>query len=226
MNIENIGIPKIHLSAEEAELIGDSKWILTKHNVIKKVYMLFGEMNEVMKNEIAALADLLGDVNCLNGKISRGESYQLLPYVILDYPSSFNKNNIFAIRTMFWWGNFFSITLHISGDNKIKFIHNTPETLFFLKKNNFFICVNSEEWQHDFEEKNYLPAAKFTDNDFECIIKQPFFKVAKQLSVKHWDEAPDFILNGFKEILKLLQINFQGGKKDLLSGFPITGSDL
>ena len=30
-------------------------------------------------------------------------------------PAVFSKENIFAIRTMFWWGNFFSISLHVSG---------------------------------------------------------------------------------------------------------------
>ena len=48
-------------------------------------------------------------------KIAKGENYLQLPYVLLDYPRCFDKENIFAIRTMFWWGNFFSITLHLSG---------------------------------------------------------------------------------------------------------------
>ena len=49
-------------------------------------------------------------------KITRGENYQLLPYVILDYPRCFQKEQVFAIRTMFWWGKGISITLHVSGN--------------------------------------------------------------------------------------------------------------
>jgi hypothetical protein len=83
---------------------------------------MFGGINEMMKKELASFDHLFGDIQCLNGKISRGENYQLLPYIILDYPSYFSRNNIFAVRTMFWWGNFFSITLHLSGDHKINLL--------------------------------------------------------------------------------------------------------
>lgn len=217
---------KIQLSAEEAELINSTEWILTKHRVIKKVYKMFGGINEMMKKEFTSFDYLFGDIQCLNGKISRGENYQLLPYIILDYPSYFSRGNVFAVRTMFWWGNFFSITLHLSGEHKIKFVNSNPAFLSFLQEHKFFICVNEEEWQHHFEEKNYLSAAELTYSVFECVIKQPFFKVAKQLPVKQWDNAQSFIMNSFKEILELLQISFQGDKKDPLPGFPTTGSDL
>ncbi|MEO6453687.1 MAG: hypothetical protein ABIN97_06450 [Ginsengibacter sp.] len=208
-------ITKIQLSAEEAELINNTEWILTKHRIIKKVYEMFGEINEMMKKELMLFDHLFGDISYLSGKITRGENYQLLPYIILDYPTDFIKNNILAIRTMFWWGNFFSITLHLSGDHKAKFINSNPALLLFLKENHFFICVNPEEWQHDFVEKNYLSATVFTCSAFAVVIKQPFFKVAKQLPVKQWDNAQSFIINSFKEILELLKINFPGDKKDL-----------
>ena len=54
-------------------------------------------------------------------KISKGENYKGLPWLVLDYPRYFNKEDIFAIRTLFWWGNFFSITLHISGKYKMRY---------------------------------------------------------------------------------------------------------
>ena len=43
---------KLRLSAEEMELVNNREWILTKHRVIKKVYEMFGEINEMMKNEV------------------------------------------------------------------------------------------------------------------------------------------------------------------------------
>ena len=128
---------KIHLSAEEAELIDNTEWILTKHRVIEKVYQVFGQINERMKNELSGFDHLTGDIQCLNGKISRGENYRLLPYIILDYPSYFKKNNIFAVRTMFWWGNFLASPFIYQEIIKIKFVNNNPALLLFLQKNNF-----------------------------------------------------------------------------------------
>ena len=218
---------KIQLSADEMNLVNNREWILTKHQIVKKIYEMFGEINDIMKKELIYLNHLFPEnIRYQGGKISKGENYQLLPYVILDYPSFFWKNNIFAVRTMFWWGNFFSVTLHLSGHHKTKFINNNPALLSFLKKNNFSICVNEEEWQHHFEEGNYVPATLISGYAYQQSIEQPFFKIAKKLSLTEWNRAYDFIMESFKEILDLLQINFQGGKKDLLPGSPITGSGL
>ena len=48
-------------------------------------------------------------------KISKGENYRGLPYVMLDYPRLFGREEVLAIRTFFWWGHGFSVTLHLKG---------------------------------------------------------------------------------------------------------------
>lgn len=218
---------KLQLSADEITLINNKEWILTKHQIIKRIYEMFGEINDIMKKEIKYLDHLFPEnIRYQGGKISRGENYQLLPYVILDYPSFFWKNNIFAVRTMFWWGNFFSVTLHLSGHHKTKFINNNPSLLSFLKKNDFSICINEEEWQHHFEEGNYIPATVISGDVYQKSVEQPFFKIAKKISLSELDGAYDFIMDNFKKILELLQINYQGGKKDLLPGSPRADSGL
>jgi hypothetical protein len=217
---------KIQLSSEEAALIENTEWILTKHQVIKKVYDLFGHIHGTMQEELKSFNYLLSDMKIMNGKISKGENYKLLPYVILDYPSQFARDNIFAVRTMFWWGNFFSVTLHVSGDNKKKFIGNSPGIISFLKRNNFFICINEEEWEHHFEDDNYIQAEALSDDTFNQIMKKPFLKIAKKLSVKKWTDVNTFIMDSFYEMLGFVQLNFPNGEKDLSPGSPIIGSDL
>jgi hypothetical protein len=209
-------IAKIQLSPQEMELVQNSEWILAKHSIIKKVYGMFGDLNELINAEPESFNYLFPEKNKnQNGKISKGENYRHLPYVILDYPAFFDKENIFAVRTIFWWGNFFSVTLHLSGIYKQKFIHNSHELLSFLQKNNFFICVGEDEWQHHFEEDNYIPASTIVLNEFETIIKKDFFKVSKKISLSEWENAKEFIINSFRKIMQLLSINYPGGKKDL-----------
>ncbi len=93
---------KIQLSAEEAELVNNTEWILTKHIITKKIFEMFGDLNEIIKKETESYYYLFPDnIKHQNGKITRGENYQLLPYLILDYPSFFQKETVFAVRTMF-----------------------------------------------------------------------------------------------------------------------------
>lgn len=219
-------LPKIQLSAEETELINNAEWFLAKHSVIKKVYELFSHLQTVMQTEIRCYKYLFReDIKNQKGKITRGESYLLLPYVVLDYPT-FWKNDILAIRTMFWWGNFFSVTLQLSGVEKEKFTADPTIAFSYLQKNDFFICINEDAWQHHFEEDNYKGASTLSLTEFELILKNPFFKIAKKISVKEWKKTPDFVIKAFREILVFLTINYPIDKKDLSPEFPKAGSDL
>jgi hypothetical protein len=217
---------KIHLSAVETELIQNKEWILTKHVIIHKVYRLFGELNEIYKQiseqEEIHLQELYKNAG---GKISKGENYEGLPYVMLDYPALFSRENIFAIRTMFWWGNFFSITLHTSGE-KFKLKGDFFKLLAYLRENNFFVCVNEKEWHHSFELSNYIAAKELDQQKLEQISNKNFFKISKNLELNKWDEAPEFLEKSFREIIGFIKISFPAGGKVLSPGFPKAGSGL
>ncbi len=217
---------KIQLSPEEKELLNNTQWILTKHAVIQKVYEMLGHISELLKEEIFTTAQFLPpEAKRSAGKISKGENYKSMPYVILDHPAVFNKENILAVRTMFWWGNFFSTTLHLKGIYKME-IRQLHASLSYLQKNNFFICINEDEWQHNFEEENFKPASSITEIEFMAISRKPFIKIAKKISLPGWDVVPEFVLNTFKEMMEWIQISFQDGKKDLLPGTATNGSGL
>ena len=208
-------ITKIHLSPQEMELVNNTEWILAKQQIIKKVFEMFGDLIEVMKKAAIPYHPLFPEsMRSGNGKITKGENYRSLPYVMLDYPAFFEKENILAIRTMFWWGNFFSITLHVSGIHQQKFKRAEQDMLAFLQKNNFFICVNGDEWQHHFEPDNYIPAVQVSLLQFQELLNRDFFKVSKKVALSRWEHAGDFIANAFGEILQLLEISCQGGKTD------------
>ncbi|MEO5782096.1 MAG: hypothetical protein ABIQ07_02435 [Ginsengibacter sp.] len=220
-------ITKIQLSPQETELVANTEWILAKQGIIKKVYAMFGYVNELIKTEAAPFNYLFpGNIKNQNGKISKGENYKQLPYVILDYPAFFERENIFAIRTMFWWGNFFSVTLHLSGIFKEELDNKNPVIFSFLQKNNFFICINKNEWEHHFEEDNYKHTSAITLQQFEKINQKDFLKISKKIALQQWNETNDFVINSFREIMQLLQISYQGDKKDLLPGSPKVGSGL
>ncbi|MCW3090742.1 MAG: hypothetical protein JWP81_1811 [Ferruginibacter sp.] len=219
---------KIALSAKELELVCDKEWILTKHSIIEKVYRLFGELSVAMQEQVAKNAAFL-PVEALepNPKISRGESYKDLPYVMLDYPRHFTKDSTVAIRTFFWWGNEFSIHLHLSGNQLKKALPALKQGFTSFQKNDYWVCINENPWQHHFETDNYLPLKNYTANDFEKLLQEkPFIKIAKRISLQHWDTAPEFLRIHFIEMLVLMQTNFPVGERDLSPGIPITGFDL
>ena len=98
---------KIRLSDAEKELFSNAQIILTKNSIVQKTVLLLEEVQAVLVNENS----LRNYQISTSPKISKGENYLGLPYVILDYPRIANDDNLFFIRSMFWWGNFFSSTL-------------------------------------------------------------------------------------------------------------------
>ena len=205
---------KIHLSKYETEVITDTGWILTKQAIIEKIYSFFGEMHEVYK-AISICEKKFAEFHLLkNGKISKGENYLGLPYVILDYPASFKRENIFAIRTMFWWGNFFSITLHISGKKRMHNI-NFQNLLSLLKEQDFFVCINEDEWQHNFDSTNYITVNKIDKKQWDLVCTKDFFKISKKIELASWNETPQFLEKSYQELIELINISFPVDEKVL-----------
>jgi hypothetical protein len=185
----------VKLSKHEFELVTSADFILTKNAIIKRVYELFGDLSE----QYMKLADITlpPEVLSISPKIAKGENYRELPWVMLDYPRVFSQQNVFAIRSFFWWGNFFSITLQLHGVYK-EFYQSSIQK--HLAKNNWWYCLNeSDAWQHHFEMNNYEKL------DGSVNFKQlPFLKLAKKIPLQEWDKAFDFYKSSFEEIISVL----------------------
>ena len=172
---------------------------------MKKAWQLFENLQEdqgaVLKSKKQYLPS---EVFKVPAKISRGENYKGLPYLILDQPRLFEKNDIFAIRTLFWWGNFFSTTLHLSGKYKTSFEDRIISHHAYLLEKEFFVCVHPEQWEHDFEETNYREAAKLTQTEFQSLRGNTFIKIAKKIPIESWDNAGEKLVDDFRQMVELL----------------------
>ena len=207
---------KIHLSPNEMELVTNAEWILTKNGIMEKARWLLEDLQLQMKTYLANNAGL-GDTTVYGSpKISRGENYQGLPYLVLDYPRVFNKSNILAIRTMFWWGKFFSTTLHLAGHYKELSERKIVSGVDILKHHNFYLCTNEVEWEHHFETSNYVPVIDLTQDEFMKMTRgKPFIKIAKKLALHQWNDAGEVLFNNFRLLADLMTVNFPGDEKVL-----------
>ena len=197
---------KIMLSDDELQLVTNTHWILTKRKIIDKVNGLLGDIaanqQRVIENEKAWLPQ---QVVLSTPKIAKGENYLQLPYLLLDYPRCFDADNIFAVRTMFWWGNFFSITLHLSGIYKEKFQQSIIDNMSAVEPD-VFICIHENQWQHHFEADNYTGIKMITKDELQnLIIEKPFIKLAIKFPLQSWNDIPSLLDDSFTELIKILK---------------------
>lgn len=197
---------KIRLSAEEEALVVRADWILTKNHIIRKAQQMMSIIQEQQHHLLNSYHSFPEQLINSSPKISKGENYKGLPYVVLDYPRSFHKEDVFAIRTLFWWGNFFSVTLHIAGTYKKMYAEKIIRSFESLQTAGFFVCINENQWEHDFEADNYQSPEKFTASAFEDLInKKPFTKLAKQIPLQQWNDAEKKLLEIFSQLIDTLK---------------------
>ncbi len=190
----------VSLSAFEQQLVTDAEWILTKNRIIEKVYVLFGSLSEQYRNH-PPLQQLPADVLQAAPKISRGENYEGLPYVMLDYPRCFSKEHVLAIRTFFWWGNFFSITLQLKGMYLEQCRTTIQKQLQTETFNNAWINVSEEEWMHHFRDNNMQPLRKYATD----LSEKKTLKIAFQHSFGEWNNAEALLKQSFQQLVQLIQ---------------------
>jgi hypothetical protein len=189
---------KVRLSPAEMHLVMDPEWILTKNSIIGKVVGLLAALSEDYR-PVWENAHLPGGAHPSTHKITRGENYKGLPWVVLDYPRIFGKEDILAIRTLFWWGRHFSITLHLKGRYKELFLPVIQKNWKDLSSAGFHIGISDNEWQHEHTPENYQPmdgGVPSTGHDF--------LKLSAACGLDKWEEAPEFLLRRFETLVRVL----------------------
>lgn len=190
----------VSLSAVELQLVTDPGWILTKNGIIEKVYHLFGSLSAsyvAMAKELALPEELLQ----VPPKISRGEQYKGLPYVMLDYPRCFGRDDVLAIRTFFWWGHYFSCTLHLKGSYLKQYAGAVEKAISNGELQGFYINASTEEWNHDVNESMRL----ITSSDKNKPVQEDLIKITGICSLQQWNEAADLLIKQFQLYLRLMK---------------------
>jgi hypothetical protein len=205
---------KIRLSPKEQELVVDAGLILTKNAIMRKAWLLLEQLQEAQRSLLLQYATLLpAEAIKTSAKISRGENYMGLPYLILDQPRHFNREHVLSIRTMFWWGHFFSTTLHLSGQFKDQYGVYLPDAFGILGSRDYFICINDDEWEHHFGFDNYREISSMSRDIFiQHACGRSFTKIAKKIPLEQWDSAPELLLGQFHFLLQLLTGELEGLK--------------
>ena len=141
-----------------------------------------------------------GDAFDLGPKISRGEHYRGLPWVMLDYPRAFGKADVLAIRTMFWWGHEFSVTLHLKGCYQELFLPVIEARRGALAAAGFHAGVGVDEWRHEHAPENYVPVTE----EGTLVGGHGFFKLSAAIGVDRWAEAPPVLTERYRVLVDVV----------------------
>ena len=195
-------VSKIRLSPSEKEMVSSAEVILTKNSIIKKAIGVL----ELVQEEVGLDAyKFLSDVFAISPKISKGENYEGLPYAILDFPRVSDKENFCFIRTMFWWGNFFSSTLQVNGSYKNRLERKSREHYESLRTRNYFINISTDPWVHHFGADNYKLVSALSLEEFQKLVTESqFIKIAAKFPLEDWENAATQLSESWRQLISLI----------------------
>lgn len=195
------------LSAEEWEVATNADWLYRKNRIMEKVILLLGQVQEALATvPMPATHNLPETCQLQSPKISKGEKYLDLPYAILDYPRLFRQQDIFAFRTMFWWGHYFTCTLHLGGAIKTAHIPALLAGKSQLEQAGISIYRLEDPWQHDFENNKYQSVATISREEWHSIISHhAFIKLAKPFPLNTWENMAAEAAAVFTTLLQVLE---------------------
>lgn len=186
----------------EKTIILDKDFLKTKIIIIDKIHIQLEETRKRISdiiNQSNFKFEKLIDIKI--GKIFRGENYLSLPYVVLDYPKLFSKENTFTFRTMFWWGNYFSSTLHLEGFYLEKYKEIIFNRQHLLMNKNIYFSVAKTPWEYHFNKSNYILIDKINP---ETQSQSKFIKLSKRFKLSDYENLPELSSQYFSFLLKIL----------------------
>ena len=133
-------------------------------------------------------------------KVSRGENYRGLPWVMLDYPRLFGREDVLAIRTLFWWGHAFSVTLHLKGTYKSLYLPVIRADVSKLAAAGFHVGISGDEWRHEHTPEVYRPI----DGPGDLLGGGDFVKLSAAVGLDRWAEAPELLFLLFQTLVEVL----------------------
>lgn len=189
----------------ELNILQDKSFLTAKNDLSQKIISYLADIERALEESVNESGyDFPQGTFLKAGKISKGEQYLKLPYFVLDFPRLFTQKEVFAFRTMLWWGHEFSCTLHLQGE-----VLNREKSKLLTRlydQPDLYFCVHPHPWEYHFEPDNYIKLKDLTAQQLENHIdKFGFIKLSRQIPVLNWNEYKLFTTETFARFLHLLK---------------------
>ncbi len=189
-------------SNDDIDFLASSELIIRKNQMVKSLFSELVNVRESIDNFLKK--DPIHGIKIQEGKISKGENYHGLPYLVLDHPAHFKKDNILAMRTIVWWGNFYSFNFILKGKPLNRFKGNIMVN--YKKFKDDYVYIGKSPWIHDID-KNYAEVKSLDDQVFqEQLLKNKFYKLARKHDLSEINDLSKNALKFYQKATKYFLI--------------------
>ena len=169
----------IKLTNHQLKLVSDPAYPLTKIEVMERLTtLLHACAAQLRENKLTIGNTQLFECEY---KISKGENYKGLPYLVLDYPKITSKKFPVLLRTMFWWGKYFSLNIFLHDNLKVQIRDHSFNNANF---SDLKLLVSSNIWEQDLAKEDYMQFSK----DAMLLKESDYLKMSKAIPIESYHE--------------------------------------
>jgi len=117
---------------------------------------------------------------------------------VLDYPRFFSREEVFAIRSFFWWGHYFSISLHLKGKFCRQWLERIQAAAAVGKLVGGYLSCSGNEFSFNLSAPDYLSVDEKTW-PLETG-SYPFLKISFKISFDEWEKAEQKLMEAFERL--------------------------
>lgn len=184
------------LNNEEFNLISDTKYPLLKKGAIEKVKAQLFELGLKLETRLPGYGF----------KISAGENYQHLPYLVLDYPKISGPGFPFVFRTHFWWGKCISYQfIFLLGKDRAE-----ASRVLNLADAEDKVLIGSNLWNHDPFSEEYLNGEMLTDSLKASLLQEDYLKLLRVRDIKKPEDLFEEAFGFFDKFIEVILASKEG----------------
>jgi hypothetical protein len=186
----------IKLTKTEFEFASSEQYPLIKQTVIHKMTMAFGELGTQLRETLPVSSPLFANAS---SKITKGENYQGMPWVVVDIPKIAGRDFEVLYRTMFWWGRYFSLNALLS-TNAFD-LSNLPQWHADPALHNALLYTGDDIWQQNLDDPGFVPL-KNIDAEQAATLRQskPHIRISRKLSFSAINELEETALEFYASV--------------------------
>jgi len=173
--------PPILFTADELRLVADRGFFPAKALVMAKVRGVLEAVHVGLKTDLVGL-DLLTPLDFDPAKFQfvKGEHLEAFPYQYLDFPKHFAGDDMFAFRSLFWWGHHFVFALLLGGEQAPRYKRNLINRYHAVAGRDLHLSLAPTPWEWKFGEGYTLPVTHDRKSEVAAVLAgRRFIKLSR-----------------------------------------------
>ena len=170
-------------SEEEARLIRETRFFEVKAAVTQKVKVLLHQLQHTLQKEIdSAPFPAPPGFDPKNHQYVKGEHLRDFPYLYLDCPKHFKREEMLTFRTLFWWGHFFVFGWILGGADLPRYRRNLLARYDVFSGGEWYLLTADTPWEWRLAPECLLALRpENRDRAAAALAERPFLKLHRYL---------------------------------------------